>query len=272
MNKTNCNITKDLLPLYIDEICSEDSQKYVSEHLLACEACRETYALLKKTELTNLTAVKQEINAMKKLKKSITDKILYLYLLCIMAIIISIFLLMVNVSRLSNYTAFVLMPLTMLATCAAFSRHAASPALPRHWKWLFAGQIILTLYSIVLIFVIMESSFFAKPPFGMPLNKTGPFLSTQFTISSAASLILLVVYLYQTTTKKISYAPVSNVSILCIFLNLTYHSMLYGMDTIDAFITAMEENTLILLAIGIFTIAFLCFAERSLSKNKLFSE
>ncbi|WP_375200459.1 zf-HC2 domain-containing protein [Bacillus sp. RS11] len=36
----NCNIIKDLLPSYIDGICSEDTTKVVEEHLQHCEECR----------------------------------------------------------------------------------------------------------------------------------------------------------------------------------------------------------------------------------------
>ena len=35
----NCNIIKDLLPSYIDGICSEDTIKLVEEHLSHCEKC-----------------------------------------------------------------------------------------------------------------------------------------------------------------------------------------------------------------------------------------
>lgn len=266
--KQNCNIVRDLLPLYIEEICSEDSKKYVDEHLLECRECRETCELLKQTELTDSAAIKQEINAMKKLKKNIMDKILYLYLLCIITIVILVFLLLVNVNTLSNYICFFLMPLTMVVTCAAFSRLTSRKPQSAVWKRLFVVQALLILYSFVLFYFVMDGALFAKPPFGLPLNKTGPFLSTQLTISTAASLILLVVHLYQATMKKICYTPVSSVSILCIFLNLTYHSMLYGMDDANSFIFALENNTLIILSVGIFTIVFLWFTERKLSKKQ----
>ena len=36
-----CEIAKDLLPLYADEICSESSKGFVEEHLTECEACRK---------------------------------------------------------------------------------------------------------------------------------------------------------------------------------------------------------------------------------------
>lgn len=37
----NCDIVRDLLPLYEDGLCSEESRKAVEEHLAACEACRK---------------------------------------------------------------------------------------------------------------------------------------------------------------------------------------------------------------------------------------
>ena len=41
MNKTDCDIIKDLLPLYEDNICSEKSKDLIEEHLIECEDCRE---------------------------------------------------------------------------------------------------------------------------------------------------------------------------------------------------------------------------------------
>ncbi|WP_053415153.1 anti-sigma factor family protein [Viridibacillus arvi] len=38
----NCNIIKDLLPSYIDEICSEDTAKLVEDHVQHCEECKQT--------------------------------------------------------------------------------------------------------------------------------------------------------------------------------------------------------------------------------------
>ena len=36
----NCNIIKDLLPLYLDKVCSAETTKAVEEHLTGCPACR----------------------------------------------------------------------------------------------------------------------------------------------------------------------------------------------------------------------------------------
>ena len=36
----NCNIIYDLLPLYIDNVCSEESRELVEEHIKTCEKCK----------------------------------------------------------------------------------------------------------------------------------------------------------------------------------------------------------------------------------------
>ena len=37
----NCNIVKDLIPLYIDGCCSEESEKAVEEHIRDCSDCKK---------------------------------------------------------------------------------------------------------------------------------------------------------------------------------------------------------------------------------------
>ena len=48
-NKINCNVIGDLLPLYVDEILSDDSRNIVEEHLSECEDCHKSAEKLSKT-------------------------------------------------------------------------------------------------------------------------------------------------------------------------------------------------------------------------------
>ena len=41
-----CNVIKDLLPLYVDDCCSEESSRLVREHLNECEDCQRAYAAM----------------------------------------------------------------------------------------------------------------------------------------------------------------------------------------------------------------------------------
>ena len=49
--KTDCEIIRDLLPLYVDDICSEKSRELVEEHLQECAECSDLLSKLKKTEI-----------------------------------------------------------------------------------------------------------------------------------------------------------------------------------------------------------------------------
>lgn len=40
MSKVSCEIVKDLLPLYYDNVCSGDSKRMVEEHLVECDSCK----------------------------------------------------------------------------------------------------------------------------------------------------------------------------------------------------------------------------------------
>lgn len=41
MGKVSCNIIEDLLPLYYDQVCSDESKQLVEEHLLTCDDCKK---------------------------------------------------------------------------------------------------------------------------------------------------------------------------------------------------------------------------------------
>lgn len=41
MNKMSCEIIKDLLPLYYDDVCSNDSKLLVEKHINECTSCRK---------------------------------------------------------------------------------------------------------------------------------------------------------------------------------------------------------------------------------------
>lgn len=43
----NCNIVKDLIPLYIDGCCSEESKSVVEEHIKACDECKKLFEDMK---------------------------------------------------------------------------------------------------------------------------------------------------------------------------------------------------------------------------------
>lgn len=48
--KYPCDMIQDLLPLYLDGVCSEESKKVIENHLLECSACKEFYAAMREAD------------------------------------------------------------------------------------------------------------------------------------------------------------------------------------------------------------------------------
>ncbi len=72
MNKFDCEIIKDLLPLYADNVCSDKSSKIVEEHLNDCSECSEELRKIK--ECPAVPSVDEDLekavkNAGKRIKK-----------------------------------------------------------------------------------------------------------------------------------------------------------------------------------------------------------
>ena len=91
--KTTCGIVKDLLPLYIDGVCSEESKALVQAHLSECEKCQKYHEAMRMTEQNakeDTRDMKLE-NGLKNLKSRVNRRILKLglaaaaLLVCILA-------------------------------------------------------------------------------------------------------------------------------------------------------------------------------------------
>ncbi|MBQ7296032.1 MAG: zf-HC2 domain-containing protein [Clostridia bacterium] len=94
MNK--CNIIKDLLPLYADEVCSEDSKEMVEEHIASCKDCsQELEDYRYNTGLPEVSADKAMKNFKKKMNKKNLKKVLISVVVCLTVILGGTYLLFV---------------------------------------------------------------------------------------------------------------------------------------------------------------------------------
>ena len=58
--KCRCGIIKDLLPLYVDHVCSDESKELIEEHLLECEKCKSYMNSLRESQDVEAAAYDEE--------------------------------------------------------------------------------------------------------------------------------------------------------------------------------------------------------------------
>ena len=70
--KNECSIVRDLLPLYAENMVSDDTAAFVAEHLKSCEFCRKEYEQIKEpkpTQKCNEAAPLQKLSRKLKMKR-----------------------------------------------------------------------------------------------------------------------------------------------------------------------------------------------------------
>ena len=75
-DKISCNVIQDLLVLYEDEACSEESCKLIEDHLSKCEVCRDIYEKAMKTVPVTMEDRQEEerfVRFAKKMKRKLNS-------------------------------------------------------------------------------------------------------------------------------------------------------------------------------------------------------
>lgn len=80
-NKLSCEIIKDLLPLYVDKLVSEETKNAVDEHIEECEGCNSILEDIMPTEKDNYEDNIKQVDCLKKIRKKAKKESLYQYFL-----------------------------------------------------------------------------------------------------------------------------------------------------------------------------------------------
>ncbi len=74
MKNDICYLVEDLIPSYIDEVVSEESRKYIDEHVVKCESCRKKLDAMR-GDIAGVDVFKGSEDYDKELLKKVSDKV-----------------------------------------------------------------------------------------------------------------------------------------------------------------------------------------------------
>jgi hypothetical protein len=164
MNKISCEIIRDLLPLYIDEVCSNDSKCVIEEHIGSCNYCKEEYEQIKREIHLSDDTIKENIREgeyvmsfpkfMKKNNKGAYLKGFSLGLLIAIAItIISFYLfpLLIIDTGSGMFILLLVIPIVCFVSALVYGCFAG-------FKWFY--PIIVAMIFVPTIFIYFNSSAF----------------------------------------------------------------------------------------------------------------
>ena len=253
--RISCAIIKDLMPSYLDAICSEASKELVDSHVKVCPECRKLLEEMQKTEIVAERIDTEEMNYMKKVKRINKNKNLAGFGVLMYFLFVGIFVGMCvliskggYVPELAYQLAFPVLCLYAWFVLSDFGIRKEN----KKWRKGFAiASLLLFVYNMGVIlwsFTIGEGSDY---PFGMEPQQVGPFFSWQYIIIAFLQLLLFVAEMMICFKKEEKYPMEAGISLMTVFLSLSMNSVLHNMDTAAGFIGHVLSAGAVILIEGI---------------------
>lgn len=90
--KITCDIVRDLMPLYVDDVCSDDSRKLIEDHINHCSKCQNELAAMKEPiECPPLSEVGDSKTPFFKIRKKVRIKMIAAIISTAFLVIIAMF-------------------------------------------------------------------------------------------------------------------------------------------------------------------------------------
>lgn len=245
----SCNIIKDLMPSYLDEICSEESRNAVEAHIAACENCKEKLELMK-NELTSEKTEQQQLQYMKKVKRHYQTKGIGIWLF-ILLIVIGYLLSLYYQIQMRVY--FVTLPIFIAAAYIVLPKDSTDQKKTKQSTIFIVLSILSGIYSAVLFVSAYKWAVNGEALFGLELYELGPFCVNQFMAVAALQLILLVA----ATIQKLRGFRISRIiyplTITAGYMISAFTLLLHRMSDPKSFISVSRKNFLTIIIEGIIT-------------------
>lgn len=250
--KISCEIIRDLLPSYMDDLCSMDSQTMIREHLLVCPDCAALVRAFKESEVAEKKRETKQIAYMKKFKKHIGIKefIGLILLLLIAGVSLTIFSNLYGGS--SIYTIIlpfilILLPLLLFDAHFLLSDHITRNQKTESKIILAIAASLLLAAGILLAFVSTQWIQSEYYPFGLKAAQLGKFLNVLYHLFALGELGIFIICVVFTLKTSNSHGIVINISITGLFLILYIHSIFGTLFSVPAFKQALWQSLYLLL-------------------------
>jgi len=260
MRKLECDVIQDLLPSYVDGICSETSKRYVEEHIEDCPECDQLMRQLRDTDFSTSKLEQREFDGYKRVKRQISRQSMSGVLLAVALILSTIAgarLIVYGGGMRSVPTYYVLLGICIL--CSIYFTQIRKPeATMQKADWCMTILSILgTVYLTWLLFYCLAELEAGRMPFEgvVAVGRLGMFVRYQLNAVAILQMLMYVILLWRLIRKKINNGWVL---ILCLTggcVSHLYETYLGSMDltpeTLWHLIPTWLEMALIALGIGL---------------------
>ncbi|MDE5747504.1 MAG: zf-HC2 domain-containing protein [Acetatifactor sp.] len=235
MSKLNCEIIRDLIPSYVDGICSQSSREAVEEHVEECVECRASLETLRRTVIGGNKINQSELDHMKKVKQHFIRKsVLIVGALALVQLLVG--------DTFYNFELwyreglyYVIFPLIALGIYALLSDYHVKPVMSRRRVWLGVVSALGIPYCASLAVMVCRATRTDMGPFGMEISRMGPFIDRQLTGIIIVELLIFACFVADSIKRECALSSLHIISLLGAFLCMVVRTNLRNMSDPAAF-------------------------------------
>ena len=256
MNNINCDIIRDLLPSYLDGICSEASSALIEEHLKDCSECRRAVSSMKASVPDTPEVSDKKTSALVKFRKFIELNKLASGTLFFSAVGLCLFFLNWP-TRFSPTLYYYLLPLVLFGSYMILGTAPASVSGFRRRPPLYIVSFLTIpcgTLAMLSVFQWIRQDVFLN----ISVNECGPYINAVLLGLIAVNCALLAVLLWMHAIESVLSLPLLVGSVTGLLLLLAYRNLLYNMESPEGYLHTLLTHTWILLAEGIAFYILIC--------------
>lgn len=251
----NCDIVRDLIPSYLEDICTDSTKKAVESHIQDCQNCRDRLELLKNTQLTDTHADGRELQFMKKVEEHYTRKnALGVALLFFLTLAVLLLVPLFDSKR--DFLLYCILFSTLtLGVFFLLSSYQNGPAKSRLRTGVGIAGAAGILYDFFVAYQLLRTIKLGTAPLGMPLEKAGFFFSRQLILICILELLLLAYSAADSVKKKHHPGILPVLNFVGCTLSLSLNSLLYHMERAQTLFEAILRISILIFAAGLLIVA-----------------
>ena len=249
--KRECDIIKDLLPSYVDNICSEASREWIEEHLAKCGDCRASMEVMKHTEISAKRLEQEGIDAAKKVVRKNLKRSMLNLVLCTVLIVMMIVVFETDTVQIPNLALYIAMLVCMGMTWLVCRNQPKVRSFDK-WDALLAAAVVLAAgYGAVMLRYGFSQAVKGETVFGLAPNGFGPFLYGQMVLAAVLCFAAYLVQMVRTARQGRCSSLVMNLCLVGMFLMMAYCVHMGYLTDLDLAGKLLERVTVAALAVGL---------------------
>lgn len=233
MKKLECDVIRDLIPSYVEEICSETSKRYVDEHLEECSDCDRLMRQLRDTDFSTTKLEQRQFDGYKKAKRQISQQSISGVLLAVSLVFSAIagsWLLVYGGGARSDKGYYMLLGISVACTIYYMTvRKPTAPMKKTDWGMTILS-VLATGYLTWLVHYSLTEFMVYRIPFGMQAGQFGSFVRHQFNAVAVFQLVMYLFLLWRLVKKQINNGGTLCLCLTGICLMYLYNNYFGSMD------------------------------------------